>query len=114
MQFGPPPFLLLIVVPGNTNTAEETISYFVVSLQIEWRRESGQSGAGYAWAAGSVQNKASGSALGGSFKSDLVTFLREKVLLTFGKHFKLRRCDALCEGLCEEAVAVASDFENQV
>ena len=43
-----------------------------------------------------------------------MTFLREKVLLTFGKRFKLRRGDALCEGLCEEAVAIASDFENQV
>ena len=60
-----------------------------------------------------MQNKAGGSARV-RFKGDLVTCPREKVLLIFGRQFKLRRGDALDEGLCEEVVAVASDFENQV
>jgi hypothetical protein len=63
-----------------------------------------------------VQTNARGSAIRASFKGDLVTnrHPREKVLLTFGKHFKPWRGDTLCEGLREEAVAVASDFENQI
>ena len=73
--------------------------------------------------AGPVQNKARGSALGASFKGDLVvSHPGEEVLLAFGKQFKLRRggriarpiVRKLYEGLCEEAVAVAGDFENEV
>src|ERR1019366_1897988 len=68
---------------------------------------------------GSVRNKACGPALGASFKGDLVvSHPGEEVLLAFGKHFKLRQGDGLvvdqCEALCEEAVAVAGDFENEV
>ena len=52
-------------------------------------------------------------------KGDLVVRqLGEEFLLAFSKHFKLRQDDALasglCEALCEEAVAVAGDFENEV
>jgi len=66
-----------------------------------------------------VQNKASGSALRAGFKGDLVVrHLGEEFLLAFSKHFKLRQDDGLssdlCEALCEEAVAVAGDFENEV
>ena len=47
-----------------------------------------------------------------------VSHLGEEVLLAFGKQFKLRPGDGLavdlCEALCEEAVAVAGDFENEV
>src|SRR5689334_2271973 len=69
--------------------------------------------------AGSVQNKARGSAPGASFKGDLVIrYPGEEVLLAFGKQFKLRQdhglAGDLCEALCEKAVAVAGDFENQV
>src|ERR1700690_4163155 len=76
-------------------------------------------GGGGQVAAGSVQNKARGSALGASFKGDLVVGPPgEEVLLAFGKHFKLKQGDGLAGGLygalCEEAVAVAGDFENKV
>ena len=47
-------------------------------------------------AAGSVQNQARGSALGASFKGDLVvSHLNEEDLLAFGKQFKLRPGDGL-------------------
>ncbi|SPF50404.1 hypothetical protein SBA4_4350004 [Candidatus Sulfopaludibacter sp. SbA4] len=66
-----------------------------------------------------MQNKSRGSALGASFKGDLVVSNpSEEVLLAFGEQFKLRQGDGLagdlCEALCEEAVAVAGDFENEV
>ena len=70
-----------------------------------------------------MQNKARGSALRPSFKGDLlISHLGEEVLLAFGKQFKLRqpvRCARpivrkLYEALCEEAVAIAGDFENEV
>jgi hypothetical protein len=91
----------------------------IVSWRTEGRRESGQAGGRGHVSAGSAQNKARGSGLGASFKGDLVvSHLSEEVLLTFGKHFKLRQADGLavdlCEALCEEAVAVAGDFENEV
>ena len=82
-----------------------------------------QSGGGHGFAAGLVQNKALGSALGSSFKGDLfVSHPGEEVLLAFGKQFKLRRggriarpiVRKLYEGLCEEAIAVAGDFQNEV
>ena len=58
---------------------------------VSWRRDSGQSGGGHV-AAGFVQNKARGSALGASFKGDLVvSYLGEEVLLAFGKKFELRQ-----------------------
>ena len=38
---------------------------------VRWRRESGQSGGGHGFAAGSVHDEARGSALGASFKGDL-------------------------------------------
>ena len=67
--------------------------------------------------AGSVQ--ARGSALGASFKGELVvSHPGEEVLLAFGKQFKLRQGESLagdlCEALREEAVAVARDFEQQI
>jgi len=94
-----------------------------VSWQTEWKRESGQSGAGHVGAAALVQNKARGSAVGAGFKGDLfVSHPGEEVLLAFGKHFKLRRADQIArpivrklyQGLCEEAVAIAADFESEV
>src|SRR5438094_341649 len=84
--------------------------------------ESGQSIAGQV-AAGSVQNKAHGSALGASFKGELgVSHHGEEVFLAFGKQFKLRQAGQiarpivrkLCEALCREPVAIAGDFEYQV
>jgi len=66
-----------------------------------------------------VQYKVRGPALGASFKGELVvSHPGEEVLLAFGKQFKLRQGDGLagglCEALCQEAVAVAGDFENEV
>src|SRR5580765_2728594 len=89
---------------------------------VSWRRDSGQSGGGYV-AAGFAQNKARGSALVVSFKGDLVvSHPGEEVLLAFGKKFELRQAGQIarpnvrkmCEALCEEATAIAGDFENQV
>ena len=90
----------------------------IVSRQTEWRRESGQSGGGHGLAASSVHNQARGSAIGASFKTDLsASHLHEKFILAFGKHFKLRPGDGLPvdrDDLGEEAVAIASDFENAI
>ena len=81
-------------------------------------RESGQSGGGHGLAASSVHNQARGSTIGASFKTDLsASHLHEEDLLALGKHFKLRPGDGLPadrSDLCEEAVAVAHDFENAV
>ena len=66
-----------------------------------------------------MQNKARSSALKASLKGDLtVSHPREKGILAFGEHFKLRKDEVLAvdlgEALCEEAMAVAGDFENEV
>ena len=66
-----------------------------------------------------MQNKIRGSALRTSFKSDLVVgHPGEEVLFAFGKQFKLRQGELLAvdlgEALCEKAVAVAGDFENEI
>ena len=70
-----------------------------------------------------MQNKARGSAVGASFKGDLlVRYFSEEVLLAFGKQFKLRQAGQIArpivrklyERLCEEVVAIAGDFENEV
>ena len=106
----------------SDSAAKDTISYFIVSYQTEWKRESGQSGGGHV-AASSVHNKARGSALGARFEGDLVvSHPGEEVLLAFGKQFKLWQggriarpiVRKLCEALCEETGAVAGDFENEV
>ena len=70
-----------------------------------------------------AHNKALDSAVRASFKDDLsVRHPSEEVFFAFGKQFKLRQAPQiarpilrkLCETLCEEAVSVASDFENEV
>ena len=113
----------LRVTKLSDGAAKQTISHFIVSYQTEWKRESGQSGGGHGFAAALVQNKARGSAIGAGFESDLfVSHPGEELLLAFGKQFKLRRggriarpiVRKLYEGLYEEAVAVAGDFENEV
>ena len=104
---------------GWDGTAQETISYSSSPGRPNGGGNQDNRAAGMSRPA-LVQNKARGSALGTSFKGDLVvSHPGEEVLLAFGKQFKLRQGDAawLCdlrEALCEEAVAVAGDFENEV
>jgi len=65
-----------------------------------------------------VHNKARGSTIGANVKTDSsVSHPHEEDPIALGKHFKCRPGHGLPadrSDLCEEAVAVAHDFENAV
>src|SRR5262245_8221773 len=109
---------------GSSTTwrSRRLISKAGLERPASMRRESGQSDAGHV-APGFVHNETCGSAIEPSVKGDLlVGHPREERVLSFGKQFELWQAGRIAgpilrklrEALCEEAVAVSRDFQNEV